>query len=133
MDKEYFFITDQLVVWRPVGMLEGDKIQEFIKFLNLNSEIKGPHFDRFVDLSETSGISVRYDDIYPIVKQREAYFGTHLKSKVKLAVLANNPLSFGVARMYQQLSDNSQIEIGVFETPEDASNFLEVDISIISP
>ena len=43
-DKEYFFKTDQLVIWRPSGMLNTAKIQEFIRFLEENSEQRDPNF-----------------------------------------------------------------------------------------
>jgi len=58
MYKEYFFKTDQLVIWRPSGILDSEKIYEFISFLNKSSEERDPHFDRFIDLSQSSGISV---------------------------------------------------------------------------
>ena len=131
MDKEYFFKTDQLVIWRPSGILVSEKIYEFIRFLNKSSEGRDPHFDRFIDLSHSSGISVNYKDLQPVADQRKLYYSTILKQKVKMAVLANNPISFGMARMYQTISDDAHIEINIYDNFEDCSKFLKVDISLI--
>jgi len=133
MDKEYFFKTDQLVIWRPSGILDTVKIHEFISFVNECSKQGDPHFCRFIDLTQISGISVSYQDLYPIAKQRIEYYDTTLKKKVRMAILVNNPLSYGMARMYEMLSENPYIDVNIYENADEAARFLEVDKSIISP
>ena len=133
MDKEYFFQSDQLTIWRPTGMLGTDKIYEFIRFLNESSERKTPYFNRFIDLSQISGISIAYQDLHPIAQQRKEYYSANIKQIVKMAILVNNPLSYGMARMYQMLSDEPHFEVNICENREEAAQFLEVDISVIIP
>jgi hypothetical protein len=133
MDKEYFFKTEKLAIWRPTGMLDTAKIKEFIGFIDDNSEQRDPHFSRFIDLSQISGISVNYEDVVPIVQQRKSYSSTHIKRKVKMAFLVNNPISFGMARMYQMLYDDPHFEINIYENREQVAQFLELDISLIKP
>ena len=133
MEEEYFFKTDQLVIWRPSGTLATEKLVKFIGFVNKNSEQKDPHFSRFVDLSQVSDISFKYEDLYPIATQRKQYYSTNLKQTVRMAILVNKPLAFGMARMYQMLSDDPHFEVHICETAEEASRFLDVDISLIVP
>lgn len=133
MGKEYFFATDQLVVWRPTGLMNTKKILEFITFLNSSSKQRHPHFSRFIDLTQISGISVNYKDLYPIAEQRKAYYSVHIKQTIKMAFLVNNPISYGMARMYQMLTSNPQLDVNIFKELEEVSNFLKVDISLISP
>ena len=42
MDKEYFFKTDQLIIWRPTGVLDSAKIYEFIRYMDATSEKRDP-------------------------------------------------------------------------------------------
>ena len=131
--KDYFFKTDQLAVWRPTGLLDIEKIRHFIEFLNENSNTKDPHFDRFIDLSQVTSVSVKYEDLAPIAAQRKEYYGAKMTQTVKMAFLAKKPLVFGMTRMYQTLSDDSHVEFQICETEEEVSRFLDVDISLILP
>ena len=130
--KEYYFETDRLMIWRPHGILDTTKINEFIKFLEESSITRDPHFSRFIDLSQISGISVQYQDLYPIARQRKSYFRTNIKQTVKMAFLANDPFSYGMARMYQALSDEPTLDMHITESREEVSAFLGVDLSLIT-
>ena len=133
MSKEFFFKTDELVIWRPTGMLDVDKIKDFIEFLDDNLEGRDPHFSRFIDLSQISGISVRYEDLYPIAQQRKSYYKSYLKRRVKMAFLITNPISYGMARMYQMLNDDPHFVMNIYESREQVAQFLEIDITQIEP
>ena len=133
MEKEYFFATDQLAIWRPIGTLNTKKILNFITFLNTYSEKHDPHFSRFIDLTKISGLSVEYKDLYPIAEQRKKYFNAKLKQKVKMVFLANNPVTYGMARMYQALTNNPHLEVQICKHIEEVSHFLEVNVSVINP
>ena len=131
MEKEYLFKTDQLVIWRPLGILTTNKITEFITFLNVSSEQRDPHFNRFIDLTQIAGISVTYQDLHPIASQRKNYHNIHIKRRVKMAFLVNNPLAYGMARMYQTLSDDPYFNVNIYEDIEEVAAFLHVDIALI--
>lgn len=129
MDKEYFFKSDQLVIWRPTGTLNTQKIIEFINFLDQYSEDKDPHFSRFVNLCHISGISLSFKDLYPIAKRRNTYYNKNITKNVRMAFLVKNPLTYGMARMYILMTNDPHIEVNIFKTPEEVSNFLELDVS----
>jgi hypothetical protein len=133
MEKAYFFKTNQLVIWRPSGILTTNKITEFITFLDVSSEQRDPHFSRFIDLTQIAGISVNYQDLHPIASQRKNYHNIHIKQRVKMAFLVNNPLAYGMARMYQILSDDPHFDVTIYENIEEAAAFLGVDIGLIRP
>lgn len=132
MSKEYYMKTDKLAVWRPRGILDTKKILEFITFLNEQSRQQDPHFSRFIDLSNISGVSVRYEDLYPIAEQRKTYYATNVKQKVKMACLAKNAFTYGMARMYMVLSRHPLLEFNILKNLKEVSNFLEVDISLLN-
>ena len=133
MSKEYFMKTDKLAIWRPKGVMNTKKILEFITFLNEQSQQKDPHFNRFIDLSYISGVSVRYEDLYPIAEQRKKYYFINVKQKVKMAFLVKNPFTFGMARMYMMLTKNPLLQVNILKKIEDVSDFLEIDVSLLSP
>jgi hypothetical protein len=131
VEPEYFFKTEDLIIWRPVGMLDNAKVTEFVTFLNEISKKRDPHFSRFIDLSKISGISVNYKNVLPLAQARQSYYVTNFTRKVKMGFLVNNDLTFGMARMYQSLSEDKNMEITISENPEEVATFLEVDRSIL--
>jgi len=132
MEKEFFFKNDKLVIWRPSGILDSNKIYEFINFLDAQSKQRGPYYSRFVDLSQISGISVKFQDIYPVVQQRKIYHRNNVKQTIKMVFLVSNPLSYGMVRMYQMLYDDPHLDIFICENFAEAANLLEVDAEEIS-
>ncbi len=132
MNKEYYMKTDKLAVWQPKGVLDTKKILEFVTFLNEQSQQHDPHFNRFVDLCHISGVSVRYEDLYPIAEQRKIYYNSNVKQKVKMAFLVNNPFTYGMARMYMILTSNPLLKVNILKKMEEVANFLEVDISLLN-
>ena len=132
MDKEFFIKSDRLIIWRPKGILDTAKIYDFIQYLNIVSNERDPHFSRLIDLSQIDGISVKYNDLSPIAEQRRKYYNSNINKKVKMAFYVTNPLSLGMARMYQTLSDESHVEINIYKNLEKCSEFLEVDISLLT-
>lgn len=131
MNKEYFMKTDNLAVWRPKGVLSTKKILEFITFLNEQCKQQDPHFNRFIDLSHISGVSVNYDDLYHIAEQRKIYYAANIKQTVKMAFLAKNPFSYGMARMYIVLSTHPLLKVNISKNMKEVSDFLEIDISLL--
>jgi hypothetical protein len=57
----------------------------------------------------------------------------HLTHKVKLGFLVNNPLAYGMARMYQTLSFDPNVETYLYESIDEVAGFLGIDVSLITP
>lgn len=131
MSTDYFFKSDELVIWRPIGTMDTQKILDFIKFLNESSASKDPHFHRFIDLSKINGISVTYDSLSTIAAQRTTYATESLSRKVKLAILASNSFTYGMARMYESILADEHFEIAIMKTMEEVAKWLDVPESIL--
>jgi hypothetical protein len=67
--------------------------------------------DRIADLSAIEGISLNFSAIidYAVMRRKAP-----LKNKVKAAIVAPHPLQYGLARMFQTLNDNPDIDIEIF-------------------
>ena len=131
MGPEYGFGVDNLATWRPLGTLDTAKITEFIRWLDEVSKQTDPLFSRFIDLTRIAGISIHYSDLAPLAESRNSYHETHSSRKVKMGFLVNNPLAYGMARMYQSLIGDDFIEAFVSESAEEVARFLNVDRSAL--
>ena len=127
MESEYNFKNNNLVIWQPNNILDSHKIKEFIKFLDEQSQARDPHFNRFVDLTKISGLNVNYDILMPIALTRQKYYVSNFTRKVKMGFYVNNPLTFGMARMYQSLSDDEHMVTLISESLDEIAEFLKCD------
>ncbi|MCK4559164.1 MAG: hypothetical protein KAV45_05220 [Calditrichia bacterium] len=86
---------------------------------------------RFIDLTHAKNISVNSDDLYNIASLRRKYAAKALREKVKVAFFVNNPFTFGMARMYENILDSTSYDIHIYYSLEEVAEFLDVDISLL--
>ena len=132
MTKEYYFKTEDLLIWRPTGNIKIEVIQDFIKFLEEYVASNNSDFKRFIDLSLIEDISVNYEELYGIAADRRDHANKKFENIVNLAFYVNNALSFGMARMYENLLDSSAYNLGIFYSLKEVADFLNVEISLLS-
>jgi len=72
---------------------------------------KGLVPSRIVDLSRAEEIQINFAqcDNYAAMVRTAKW-----KNKAKAAIVATNQLHFGLARMFQTMAENSQVEVGIF-------------------
>jgi len=124
MFDTYMIDADALMVARPKGTLdanEGLRIVEFLEIKELESETG---FNRFCDLNRLDSIRLSLADVSELAARRAKFNPNPIH--VKSAFLANHPLSFGIACMYEQLLCSERIEVRVFSKLEDAADWLGV-------
>jgi hypothetical protein len=63
MTKEYFFKTENLLIWRPTGCIQVEQILNFVNFIEDYIATHSSDFMRFIDLSIIEGISVNYEEL----------------------------------------------------------------------
>jgi len=131
MSKEYFFKTQELLIWRPSGNLDINKISDFVKFLENNILEGKEDFMRFIDLSKIESISVNHEELYGIASGRRQFTSEHQGTTIKLAFFVTNALSYGMARMYENMLDNSPFDIRIYYTINEVANFLGVGHSLL--
>ena len=129
MEPEYYFKDENLVIWQPKNILDSNKIKNFISFLDESSVSRDPHFCRFVDLTKISGLSVNYEHLLPIAQTRQKYYVSKFTKKVRMGFYVNNPLTFGMARMYQSLNDDELMETLISESLNEIAEFLNCEKS----
>lgn len=77
--------------------------------------------DRLTDLSGIAGWEPDFAATMEVTNRRRAEV---FPNKFKSAIVAPTPMTYGVARMFQTLNDNPQIEIRIFKARADAEEWL---------
>ena len=90
-------------------------------------EKQRPLFNRFTNLAEVTGISLKLSDLQRIAEIRSSYDGP----KVKSAFYAPEPLAFGIGRMYQAITKDRQVTVEVFMNLESCAHWLDVPKEVL--
>jgi len=132
MANEYFFRTENLLIWRPTGTIHVEQVQQFVKYIEDYIATHNSDFMRFIDLSLIKGISVNYEELYSIAAERRYHASKEVGGVVKMAFYVTNALSFGMARMYENLLDSTAYDIRIYYSIKEVSEFLNIDTSLLS-
>jgi hypothetical protein len=84
-------------------------------------EDTGVLIDRLTDLTALDRIDVGFEEVFAWAARRAE---RKVTQPIKSALVANRPLQFGFARMFQMLNDNPRIQIRVFGNLEEAQQWL---------
>jgi hypothetical protein len=84
-------------------------------------EDAGLLIDRITDLTALDRIDVGFEEVFAIAQRRAE---RRVTVPIKSALVANRPVQFGFARMFQMLNDNPRIQIRIFGSLEEARQWL---------
>jgi hypothetical protein len=84
-------------------------------------EDAGLLFDRLTDLTPLERIDVGFEEVFALAAQRGE---RKVAAPIRSALVANRPVQFGFARMFQMLNDNPRIQIRIFGNLEEAQQWL---------
>ncbi len=83
-----------------------------------------PGLNELADISELDGDGITLDGIMRLANFVAAILKKKSKSVIKVAVYSPDDLSFGLARTYEAVSDDSIQEVHVFREREEAEAWL---------
>jgi hypothetical protein len=84
-------------------------------------EDEGALKDRLTDLTSVDRIDVGFEEVFALAQRR---VNRVVATPIKSALVANRPVQFGFARMFQMLNDNPRIQIRIFGSLEEAQQWL---------
>ena len=84
-------------------------------------EDQGVLLDRITDLTPLERIDVGFEEVFALAARRAE---RRVTAPIKSALVANRPVQFGFARMFQMLNDNPRVQIRIFGNLEEAQQWL---------
>jgi hypothetical protein len=124
--RTWYYPRWRLLTWYPRGVLNEAFADQVIAFIEMEESIQEAPFDRYVDLSGLTHIRIGIDHIIHTARRRRT-----VKQPVKMALFADNPMSFGIAHSYELLMYDAMIEVRAFKKRTSVAEWLEVPLQTL--
>jgi len=124
--RTWYYPRWRLLTWFPRGVLNEPFADQVVEFIEMEERIQEAPFDRYADLSGLTHIRIGIDHIIHTARRRRK-----VKQPVKMALFADNPISFSVAHSYELLMSDAMIEVRAFKQREAAAPWLEVPLKTL--
>jgi hypothetical protein len=119
----------QLVAWQPQGVLDDLLLEQIAEWLLVIEKVADP-FKRFVDFSRLTSVAVRTRHVFEFAEKRaEQFTGV---GAVRTALFSDEWVSFGIARLYESLMENTPIESRAFRDRAKAAEWLGVPANVLT-
>ena len=120
--------THRLIAWQPHRVLD-DRLMRRIANWVLSKHTLSLPFDRFVDLSRLTDISIHLR--HGLRMRSESSPNDGAGARIKCALYCDKPVGFAIARFYETAGKNSLIEVRAFCERAAAAEWLRVPASIL--
>ncbi len=124
--RTWYFPKWKLLTWHPRGVLNTAFVNQLLHFVELQEDIQEAPFDRYTDTSGLTDIRLRLEHVISFARRRRK-----VRQPAKSAIMANNPVTFAIAQMYEHLMEDGMIEVRAFDDPDRAAEWLEVPAGIL--
>lgn len=120
-------IVGEIICSKLVGELDATLSSEWVE--KLEEQEAGKTLNRFHDVRDINAVHLSFDDLWSIAQRR---LESYESGKETLSVFwVSTPLNYGIARMYQALTDGTPFKIEVLYDIEEVADFLGVDKKLI--
>lgn len=121
-------VVHRLIAWQPHRVLD-DRLMRRIANWVLSAHTLSLPFDRFVDLSRLTDISIHLR--HGLRMRSESSPSNRARSRIKCALYCDKPVGFAIASFYETAAKNSLIEMRAFCERAAAAEWLKVPASIL--
>lgn len=120
-------IVGNIICSKLAGELDAALASEWVE--KLEEQEAGKTLHRFHDVREINAVHLSFDDLWSIAQRR---LGAYESGQETHSVFwVSTPLNYGIARMYQALTDGTPFKIEVLYKIEEVADFLGVDKKLI--
>ena len=127
--RNWYYPKFRLATWHPIGVLTDEVADQIIEFTEIQERDEKQPFDRYTDFSGLTHLQLEINHVFEIARRRRAAAGAPVKS----AILADQPISLSIAKMYERLMERAIITVRVFEDRKAAAEWLGVPLKILYP
>ena len=122
-------IVNNIICAKITGELNTSLANEWVEKLEEQEAVSSSTLHRFYDVRDINAVHLSFDDLWSIAQRRLASYKTGDENLS--AFWVSTPLNYGVARMYQALTDGTPFKIEVLYKIEEVAEFLGVDKNIL--
>jgi len=121
----------RLLIYRPRGVLNEQSVEKIVGIIGeLESKLKEP-FNRFLDTCGHDEVELNYQYVIQISLHRVLSYGDRLP--VKSAILATDSTIIHYCQLHAIITEDSPINVRIFQQREDAAQWLSVPIERLAP
>ena len=120
-------IVNNIICSKLTGELDAALSNEWV--IKLEAQEDGKTLHRFHDVRDINAVHLNFDDLWEVAQRRLDSYKSG--DETRSAFWVSTPLNYGIARMYQALTEGTPFKIEVLYQIEEVANFLDVDKSII--
>lgn len=118
-------VIDNILCDKVSGELDAALASKWVDMLEEQEGQSGKTLHRFHDVRDINAVHLSFDDLWAIAQRRlSSYKAGH---ETLAAFWVSTPLNYGVARMYQSLTDGTSFKIEVLYNIDEVANYLGVD------
>lgn len=122
-------IIDNIICGKITGELNASLANEWVEKLEKQEAAANETLHRFYDVRDINAVHLSFDDLWNIAQRR---LDTYQAGEANLSAFwVSTPLNYGVARMYQALTDGTPFKIEVLYKIEEVADFLDVNIELL--
>lgn len=119
-----------LLVYRPRGLLNRAAINKIITVIGeLEFTLKKP-FNRFLDTIAAEAVDLNLEYIRRVSLYRRRFYGN--RPPIKTAILATDSSITDYGRLHAELTEDSPINVGVFQDLKEAAKWLDVPVELLA-
>jgi hypothetical protein len=119
-----------LVVWRPRGILDEAAVNKVLVDLLRREAMAAKPFNRFSDLSVVESFHLTFKYVFHVALHRRlSYAG---REPVKSAFYVTHPEAAQLVRIHALMTDQSPLNVEMFEEREAAAKWLGVPIELLT-
>ena len=111
-----------LAICRPEGVFEKYSADEILSFLQEMETALPTPFNRWLDLKGLLEIRLTGTDLFRIAKKRRS--SAEKIPACRCAIFAPSLLTYAIAKIYEDLMEGSNIQVGVFDEVKTTAEWL---------
>ena len=121
----------RLLIYRPRSSLNEASVNKIVNVIqNLEARLKEP-FNRFFDTCRHDEVELNYQYVIQISLYRVLSYGD--RPPVKSAILATDSTIIHYCQLHAIITEDSPINVRIFQQREDAAQWLGVPIERLAP
>ena len=118
-----------LVAWQPKGVLDDQLLDQIAEWIVAIERASNP-FNRFVDFSRLTSISIRTRHVFEFARKRAEQFSG--LTPVRTALFSEDWVGFGIARLYESLMADTPVHARAFRERKRAAEWVDVPVEILN-